>query len=455
MTSKAKPEEMERPLPSNPEAERSVLGAVLLDNASLVTARALLQPEDFQLRQHTLTFFQMLELHDRNEPIDLVTLTESLHGSGELEAAGGAPYLAALADGMPRVSNIEHYANIVKEKAILRNLIHATHQIQERAFEGTDGVTSILDNARSTLTALINSQPSGGFVPMKTLVHDNFERIEKIFSEGRMVTGLPTGYGELDKLTAGLQPGELIILAARPSHGKTALALNIAENVSIRLQQPVGFCSLEMSKESLLSRLLAAHARINAHKFRTGHLSKDDWQKLLNSLGELSQAPLWVDDASSATLAEIGARAERLKQERGLSLLVVDYLQLVSASRYQRSRQEEVSAVSRGLKALAKDLAVPVLALSQLTRAPDKEERAPMLSDLRESGAIEQDADVVMFIHRPGLYQKGADPVERDMADIIVAKQRNGPTDTVPFIFMSTCTRFEERAPDFTFGDPV
>lgn len=431
-----------------------MLGAVILDNGALLKAQALLVPEDFSLSQHVHVFYKMMELHQGGSPIDLITLTEELHKNAELEAAGGAPYLASLADGMPRVSNIEHYAKIVKEKSLLRGFIHTTHNLQQKAFDGEDGAAALFDEARTALTTLINLQPQGGFQPLKNIVRDNYERLEKIFSNGRTVTGLATGYSGLDALLTGLQPGELTILAARPSHGKTAFALNIAENVALRANLPVAYCSLEMSAESLLVRLLTSHGQIDAHRFRTGHLAKADWSRLTDSLGTLSQAPFWIDDSSTSTLAQIGARAERLKQEYGLALLVVDYLQLLRSPRQQRSRQEEVSEVSRGLKALAKDLKIPILALSQLSRAPDKEERAPLLSDLRESGAIEQDADVVVFIHRPGLYKKDADPTERDMADMVVAKQRNGPTDTIKFVFRSRITRFEEAVPEgFNFRE--
>jgi replicative DNA helicase len=443
--------QLERPLPNNLEAERSVLGAILLDNAALSGARELLTPEDFFLNQHRHVFYEMAELHDKGEAIDLVTLTEKLHSQGELEAAGGSPYISALADGMPKVSNIVHYAKIVKEKALLRALVHTTHNIQQHALDGEGTAAEILDGARASLTALIHTQPRGGLVAVKDVVRNNVERIEKIFTEGRNVTGLASGYSELDRALAGLQPGELVILAARPSQGKSSLALNITENVAVRNNIPVAFFSLEMSSESLLFRLLASVGHIDAHKFRTGHISKDDYRRITASLGTIAMAPVWIDDSSSSTIAEIAARAERAKTEHGLGLVIVDYLQLI-ASRSGRNRQEEVSAVSRGLKALAKDLQVPVLALSQLTRAPDREERAPLLSDLRESGAIEQDADVVLFIHRPNL-NKDVTMEEREMADVIIAKQRNGPTDIIRFVFRSNLTRFEERAPDM-FGAP-
>src|SRR5258707_494521 len=438
---------IEQPMPNNLDAERSVLGAVILDNKALDAAMSL-KPEDFFLDQNRRLFSQMIALRENQQPIDCVTLTEELHRHDNLEAAGGAPYIASLADGMPRVSNVEHYARIVKSKAVQRNLIHATHNIQQRAFEGEDGADAILDNAESSIFQLAEDRIRVGLLPIKDIVRDNFERLEKIFREGKSITGIPTGYVELDKLTSGLQPSELLILAARPSQGKTALALNLAENIAIRSGQPVAVFSLEMSKESLLQRLVASVAQIDAHKFRTGHLSREDWRRMTEALGTISSAPIWVDDAGSISVLEIGAKARRLKRDKGLSLLIVDYLQLITARGRFGNRQEEVASISRSLKGLAKELQIPVLVLSQLTRAPERDERGPQLSDLRESGAIEQDADVVMFIYRPHFFKAGATPEEREETELCIAKQRNGPTDTVRFVFRSRLTRFEEAAPD-------
>src|SRR5438552_5510040 len=368
----------------------------------------------------------MIALGEGQQAIDLVTLTEELNRKGDLEASGGAPYLAALADGMPKVSNIEHYARIVKEKAILRNLIHTTHNIQQRAFEGEDGADAILDGAESSIFALAEDRVRAGLLPIKDIVRDNFERLERIFREWKSITGIPTGYTELDKLTSGLQPSELLILAARPSQGKTALALSLMENIAIRGGHPVAKLSLENSKESLLQRLVASVAQIDAQKFRTGHLSKEDWRRMTESLGTMSSAPLWIDDAGSISVLEIGAKARRLKRDKGLSMLVVDYLQLITARGRFGNRQEEVSSISRGLKGLAKELQIPVLVLSQLTRAPERDERGPQLSDLRESGAIEQDADMVMFIYRPHFFKAGATPEEREETELRIAKQQIG-----------------------------
>jgi len=441
---------LERPLPHNLDAERSILGAVLLDNHALNPAVERLRTDDFFLPQHRRIFERMIQLREKQQAIDIVTLMEDLTRKGELEAAGGVAYLSQLTDNLPRASNVEHYARIVKEKAVLRNLIFSASAIQEQALAAGDDADVILDRAESAIFQLAEDRVRSGLIGVKDLVRDNFERLEKIFSEGRRITGLPTGYSNLDNQTAGLQPSELVILAARPSMGKTALALNIAENVALRKGEPVALFSLEMSKESLLMRLLASVARVDAHKFRTGHMNRDDWSKITTALAELGEAPLWIDDSASSTVLEMGAKARRLKRDRGLSLMIVDYLQLVVPTSTHRgsNRQEEVSGISRSLKGLAKELQVPVLVLSQLTRAPEREERKPQLSDLRESGAIEQDADVVMFINRPNFYKTDLPEEDRAKSELIIAKQRNGPTGNLNFVFLNRHTRFEEAAPD-------
>jgi replicative DNA helicase len=439
---------LEAPLPQNTEAERSILGAILLDNNVLNAAIEKLRPEDFFHEHHRRIYLQMIALGEAQQAIDLVTLTDQLHRRGELEASGGHAYIAQLVDGVPRVANVEHYARIVKEKSLLRGLIHATHSIQRQAMEMEDDADAILDRAESSIFQLAEDRVRSGLVGVRDVVRENFERISQIFSEGKRITGLSTGYHQLDNLTSGLQPSELIILAARPSMGKTALALNIAENVAVRGNQPVAIFSLEMSKESLLLRLLSADAQIDSHKFRTGHLSREDGGKIPISLRRLSEAPLWIDDMGAATVVEMGAKLRRLKREKGLALAVVDYLQLISARGRFGNRNEEVSSITRGLKGLAKELKVPVLVLSQLTRAPEREDRRPQLADLRESGAIEQDADVVIFIHRPNAFKPDELPEERAKTELLIAKQRNGPTDRIHFVFRSTFTRFEEAAPD-------
>ncbi|MGB6429857.1 MAG: replicative DNA helicase [Candidatus Acidiferrales bacterium] len=445
---------LERPLPQSLEAERSVLGAILLDNHALDAAIERLRPEDFFLDNHRRIFQEMIVLGEAQHAIDLVTLTDRLHRSGELEAAGGAAYIAQLIDGVPQVSNIEHYVRIVKEKSVLRSLIHTTHSIQQQALEAEDDADAVLDRAESSIFQLAEDRVREGLVSMKDVVNSNMGRLERIITEGRQVTGLATGYPELDNLTSGLQPSELIILAARPSVGKTALALNLAENVAVRSSDParVAVFSLEMSKESLLMRLLSSLGGVDAHKFRTGHLSREDWRVMTDALARLSQSPLWIDDSGGTTVMEIGAKARRLKRDKGLDLVIVDYLQLISVRGRFSNRNEEVTSITRSLKALAKELKVPFLVLSQLTRAPEREDRRPQLADLRESGAIEQDADVVMFIHRPSAFKSEEAPEERAKTELIIAKQRNGPTDRIHFVFRANHTRFEVAAPDDLAG---
>ena len=439
---------LERQLPQNTEAERSILGAILLDNNALNATLEKLKPEDFFHDHHRRIYQQMTTLGETQQAIDLVTLTDQLHRSGELESSGGPAYIAQLMDGVPHVSNVDHYVRIVKEKSLLRGLIYATHAIQQQALEAEEDADAILDRAESTIFQLAEDRVRSGLVGVREVVRENFERISQIFTEGKRITGLSTGYHQLDNLTSGFQPSELLILAARPSMGKTALALNIAENVAVRGNKPVAIFSLEMSKESLLLRLLSSDAQIDSHKFRTGHLSREDGGKIPVSLTRLAEAPLWIDDVGSATVVEMGAKLRRLKRDKGLSLVVVDYLQLVSARGKFGNRNEEVSSITRGLKGLAKELKVPVLVLSQLTRAPEREDRRPQLSDLRESGAIEQDADVVMFINRPNAFKPDEAPEERAKTELLIAKQRNGPTDRIHFVFRNAFTRFEEAAPD-------
>ena len=338
---------------------------------------------------------------------------------------------------------------IVKEKSTLRGLIHAMHAVQQQALEAQDDPDEIVGRARMAIEELSREQAKTGLVALEEIVQTSYDRISKIFEAQVNVTGLATGYSTLDMMTAGLQPSEFIVLAARPSQGKSSLALNIAENVAARRNLPVAIFSLEMSKESLLLRLISSISGIDSHKFRTGMLSREDRARLTTAFVTLAQVPIWIDDSSSSSMNEIAAKAQRLKNEKGLALVIVDYIQLIAGARRSGSnRQSEVSEISRALKALAKDLKVPVLALSQLTRAPEHESRRPQLSDLRESGAIEQDADVVMFIYRPAFYKHDEPPEERCKAELIVAKQRNGPVANVKFIFRDGITRFEEAAPD-------
>ena len=450
----AKPEmastgNIEKPLPHYLLAEKTLLGVVIQNNEALVRALEKgLCADDFFLPEHRHVFEAMVHLDGQRIPIDSVTLADALHRLGTLESSGGNAYIAQLGDGIPRAMNVEHYAQIIRDKAVLRELIHKAEAIQERAFGADGSADEILDQAETWIFQLAEQRIRAGFMGIKQLVQENFSRLEKIFTEGRRVTGLATGYSLLDNQTSGLQPSEMIILAARPSMGKTALALNIAENVALHYKQPVAVFSLEMSKESLLQRLIGSQSRVDSHKFRTGQLGQDDWKKIVGGLAVLGDAPLWIDDSASSTVLEMSAKARRLKKDKGLALVIVDYLQLVSGHGRFGNRTEEVSYISRALKGMAKELQVPVLVLSQLTRAPAREERDPQLADLRESGAIEQDADVVMFINRPHFYKADAPEEDRAKTELIIAKQRNGPTGKLNFVFLSRHTRFEQAMPD-------
>ncbi len=436
-----------RSLPHNLDAERSVLGAILLDNQAFNAAVELLRPDDFFLDAHRRIFARMIQLSEGNRAIDLVTLNEELTRAGELEAAGGVAYLGSLVDGVPRVTNVEYYAKIVKEKALLRTLIHASHNIINQCFEAEEEADEILDRAEHSIFALAEARIKVGFYGIKDIVKSSFQTIEKLYERGQRITGLATGFTDFDNLTSGLQAAELIVIAGRPSMGKTALALNIVEHVALRLGQPVGLFSLEMAKESLLLRLLCSEARVDAHKLRTGYLGKDEWGKMTVALGRLAEAPILIDDSPALTVLEMRAKARRLKAERGLGLVIVDYLQLMATSGRFESRRQEIDSITRGLKALAKELHIPVIAISQLSRAPETRggDHRPQLSDLRESGSIEQDADVVAFIYRSEMYRdpENIPEEERGRAELILAKQRNGPVGKVYLAFLREYTRFE------------
>ena len=439
-------------LPRNLDAERCCLGAIILDNQYLTIAAERLVQEDFFLPQHFLIFSHMLELNKKGIPIETISLVESLQAENELEAAGGVAYLSQLTDGLPKLSNVDYYCGLIKDKAILRRMIYTANAVQEQAAAAAEEPNVVLERAKKALDQITDDSAKGGFVSIKSVISNSYARMEKIFNEGRGVTGLQAGYTGLDNQLGGLQDGELTVLAARPSQGKTALALNIAENVAVRSKSPVGLFSMEMSKESLLFRLLSSVGRIDGHKFRTGHFNRDDWDKIKCGLADLGEAPIWIDDDSSPTIQEIAARAHRMKREHGLALLIVDYLQLIVSTDSKASRQEKVSEISRGLKRLAKDLHVPIIALAQLSRRSEQEKRRPILSDLRESGGTEQEADVVLFIHRPKFYDNDAPDEERCKAEIIIAKQRNGPTGILNFVFLARHTRFEEAIPDIWAG---
>ena len=447
---------LDRGLPASIEAERAILGAILLDNFSYNQAAEALRAEDFSLDSHRRIYLRMVELAESNRPIDFVTLTEQLGQHKEIEAVGGVAYVTSLTDGLPRVKNIEQYVKIVKDKALLRNLIHAASSAIQKAYEQEAPVEEIIDSAESEIFRISETRIGQGFLGIPEIVKASFGSIDKLYEQGQRITGLETHFEELDNLTSGLQKSDLIIIAARPSMGKTAFAINIAENAAVRDHKVVGVFSLEMSRESLLLRLLCSQSRVDSHKLRTGFLGRDDYAKLVAGLGALVEAPIFIDDTPGISLSEMRAKCRRLQQSQGrLDLIIVDYLQLCAAAppgsggkRYE-NRTQEVSAISRGLKGLAKEMRCPVIALSQLSRAPEGRtgNNRPQLADLRESGAIEQDADVVAFIFREEVY-KPDDPDLEGKAELIIAKQRNGPTGTVRMAFIKRSTRFENLAND-------
>src|SRR5438093_2923435 len=397
-------------LPANVEAERSILGAILLDNFAYNQAAEHLRPEDFSLDSHRRIYTRMVDLAESSRPIDMITLVEELDRRKELEAIGDVGYISGLVDGVPDRPSIEHYIKIVRDKALLRGLIHAANAAIVRAGEQGDAAEEILNDAEAAIFQLSEKRIGRGFMGVQEIMRESFGSIDALLQRGRRITGLETHYADLDELTSGFQKSDLIIIAARPSMGKTSFAMNIAENASIEDAKTVAVFSLEMSKEALLQRMLCSVARVDSHKFRTGSLWQDDMRKIAQAVEKLSQAPMFIDDTPGITVSEMRAKSRRLLQSHGsLDMIVVDYLQLMSGGgkRYE-NRTQEVSAISRGLKALAKELAVPVVALSQLSRAPESRgsgDHRPQLADLRESGSIEQDADVVAFIFREGVYK--------------------------------------------------
>jgi replicative DNA helicase len=436
-------------LPANVEAERSILGAILLDNFAYNQAAEHLRPEDFSLDSHRRIYTRMVDLAESSRPIDMITLVEELDRRKELEAIGDVGYISGLVDGVPDRPSIEHYVKIVRDKALLRGLIHAANTAIVRASDQGDAAEEILNDAEAAIFQLSEKRIGRGFLGIQEIVKESFGSIDALLQRGQRITGLATHYTDLDEMTSGLQRSDLVIIAARPSMGKTAFAMNIAENAAIDDQKVVGMFSLEMSREALLLRLLCSKARVDSHKMRTGSLWRDDMDKVVRAMDQLAQAPIFIDDTPGISLSEMRAKARRLKQSQGaLDLIIVDYLQLMSGgSRRYENRTQEVSAISRGLKALAKELNVPVVALSQLSRAPESRggDHRPQLADLRESGSIEQDADVVAFIFREEVY-KPDEPELDGIAEIIIAKQRNGPTGRIKLAFIKNSTRFESMA---------
>ena len=436
-------------MPASVDAERAILGAILLDNSAYNEAAEHLRAEDFSLDSHRRIYARMAELRDSSRPVDLITLVEELDRAKELQAIGDVGYVSSLLDGVPDRPSIEHYIQIVRDKALLRGLIHAANAAIARAAEHGEPAEDILNDAEAAIFQLSEKRIGRGFVDVPEIIREKYGSVDAFLRRGQRITGLETHYAKLDEMTCGLQKSDLIIIAARPSVGKTALALNIAENVAIKDKKVVAVFSLEMSQEALLQRLVCSTAGVDSHRFSTGTLFKADMPKVNQALDQLARAPIFIDDTAGISLSEMRAKVRRLAQAKGLDLIIVDYLQLMSGgSRRFENRTQEVSAISRGLKGLAKEMEVPVIALSQLSRAPESrgtKDHRPQLADLRESGSIEQDADVVAFIFREEMYKRDM-PELQGMAEIIISKQRNGPTGTVKMAFRKQATRFDTLA---------
>lgn len=441
--------------PQNLEAEMSVLGGVLLQNEALNKALEVLRPDDFYRDAHKKIFAGLIELSDRNEPADLVTLTAVLKEQGALDSIGGGAYLSSLVDFVPTAANISYYCNLVKEKAIARELIRVSTEIAGRGYEGGK-VEATLDWAETAIFKIANMKSRPSFYATRDIVKDAIRAIERLYDRKELITGVPTGFTDLDNLTAGFQAGDLVIVAARPSMGKTAFCLNLVEHAAMHAGEPVPSVvfSLEMSKEQLVQRLLCSVARIEANRVRNGKLAQSEFPTLVNAAGLIAEAPIYIDDTPSISVLELRAKARRLKSEKKIGLIVVDYLQLMTGSNTE-SRQQEISEISRSLKALAKELSVPVIALSQLNRAlENRTDKRPILADLRESGAIEQDADVILFLYREAVYceacknrDKTCDKNHERQAEVIVGKQRNGPLGTESLTFLGEYMRFESQSP--------
>ena len=435
---------LERPLPNSAESERAILGAIILDNALINQAIELLRPEDFYVPSHRRIFLSMVALSERGSEINPILVGEELRRDGALESVGGLTFITNLTYGLPHFANIAHYAKLVRDKSLLRQLVKVANKVTSEALEEEDEAQIILDHAEQMIFALADERTRQGFAHIKPVADELLEKVQEMAGRSAMLTGLTTGFNELDTMTSGLQPADLIVIAARPSMGKTSLALTLAQNAAIHAQAVVGVFSLEMSKESLVMRMLCSEGRVDAHRFRSGFLSREEWARLAGALGTLAETKIFIDDTPGISVLEMRAKARRLAAEqKKLDLIIVDYLQLMSGtSRRVESRQQEVSQISRELKGLAKELNVPLIALSQLSRAPEsRTDHRPQLADLRESGAIEQDADVVGFIYREEQYNRTEE--NAGIAEILVAKQRNGPTGTVKLAFLKEFTRFE------------
>ncbi len=433
--------------PQNLEAEQCVLGSVLMQQGALVKVLEILSPEDFYREAHKTIYATMVALFEKNEPQDPITVSSHLKDRNKIAEVGGVAYLASLTNIVPVAANVAYYAKIIKQKAILRRLIQTSTEIASRAYEEQDDIDSLVEESERAIFEISRSKSSQHFKALGAIVPKAFEALEKRFNRKEAITGVATGYQVLDRMTAGLQPSDLVILAARPSMGKTALAMNIAQHAAIFEKVPVAVFSLEMSEEQLATRLLCSVSRVDAQRIRTGHLKDTDWPKITRAVGILSEAPIFIDDTPAISILEMRAKARRLKSEHDLGLVVVDYLQLMRGRSGIERREQEISEISRSLKAMAKELELPVIALSQLNRSLEsRTDKRPQLSDLRESGAIEQDADVILFIYRDEVYNKAEDNPRRGTAEIIIGKQRNGPTGMVELTFLADKTTFENPA---------
>ncbi len=434
-------ETLTRMPPHNMEAEQSVLGCMLLDKESVAAATDFLNSDDFYADAHKEIFESMLDIFDRGEPVDLVTVTEQLRQRGTLEAVGGVPYISDLSMAVPSTANVRYYVSIVEEKAILRRLISACNEVIRQSYEAKEEIDIIIDYAEKAIFQITQKNTVSDFEPIKTVLLDTYAKIEELSKNKGKIIGVPTGFNDFDQKTSGLQPSDLVLVAARPSMGKTSFVLNIAQYAALRANVPVAIFSLEMSKDQLVQRMLSSESNVELQKIRTGDLTENEWIKLVEAAGPLSQAPIYIDDTPGISVMEMRSKARRLKLEKGLGMIVIDYIQLMSGRGKAESRQQEISEISRSLKALARELDVPVVALSQLSRAPEaRTDHRPMLSDLRESGAIEQDADVVAFLYRDEYYNP--DTEKKNIAEVIIAKQRNGPTGTVELVWLGQFTKF-------------
>ena len=428
--------------PQNMEAEQAVIGAALLQPEALIAAMERVKSEDFYNSAHQLIFEAMLDLGENSQPIDLVTLTAHLQDKGTLEEIGGVSYLAKLAHSVPTAANVEYYAQIVEEKSMLRRLIRTATNIVSDGYANAEDITSMLSDAEKKIMEISNRRSSSGFISIRDVLMEVFEKVEFLYANRGGTSGIPSGFVDLDRMTAGFQRSDLIIVAARPSVGKTAFALNIAQNVGVRAKETVAIFSLEMSAAQLVQRMICAEANVDATRMRTGNLEPDDWEKLTMAIGALSEAEIYIDDTPGITVADIRAKCRRLKKENGLGMILIDYLQLISGrGKAGENRQQEVSEISRTLKQIARELEVPVIALSQLSRGVEqRQDKRPMMSDLRESGSIEQDADIVSFLYRDDYYDKESE--KKNIIEIIIAKQRNGPVGTVELVFLKNFNKF-------------